>query len=119
MSSVRIFLLKKNEELYGILLDKHLSGIYSKRQNPVGKVLENGAEKFSSCSLEEQVYVLNQILLLSAIGGNTADMRLIGGSGMSGKMLIGQNISKTISSWYLINQSVTGLYESRFDLLHG
>ena len=109
----------KNEELYGILMDKHLNGIYSKRQNPVGKMLEGGAEKFSSCSLEEQVYVLNQILLLSAIGGNTADMRLIGGSGMSGKMLIGQNISKTISSWYLINQSVTGLYESRFDLLHG
>ena len=107
---------EKNIELYDILIEKHKDGIYKKRPNFVGEKLEKGREKYIELSLEEQCKILSEILKLSVIGVTIADLKLIGASSSSGKMLISNNISGC-SEIKLINQSVTGLYENSIDLL--
>ena len=46
----------------------------------------------------------------------TADLSLLGGSKLAGNMAINKNIGGCTSA-YLINQSVTGLFEQKVDLL--
>lgn len=103
-------------QLYDVLLKKHTEGIFGKRINSVGKILMEGRERFIALSLEEQCKILSQILQLSVIGPTTADLVLIGGKGKSGVMLHSNNISKE-RDFCLINQSVTGVYEEKINLL--
>ncbi|MBR1758021.1 MAG: type II CRISPR RNA-guided endonuclease Cas9 [Lachnospiraceae bacterium] len=107
---------EKNFELYQVLKEKHVTGIYSKRPNPVGKKLVSGEHMFLELSLDRQVYVLLQILGLSNIGPTSADLTDIGGSGASGTM----KISNTVNTWgeaYILNQSTTGVFEEKINLL--
>ena len=106
----------KNLELYDILKDKHRNSLYKNRPNPVGEPLNNMREKFREISIENQCLVLLQLLNLSAIGSQPANLTLIGGAVSTGKMQISKNVSDT-EEFVLINQSVTGLTENRIDLL--
>lgn len=53
-------------------------------------------------------------LQLTAILGNESDLQLIGASTHAGKMLISKKIGT--DEIYLINQSPTGLFETKIDL---
>jgi CRISPR-associated endonuclease Csn1 len=106
-----------NVKLYDELMDKHKNGIYSKRPNPVGDMLEKGREKFVNIDIDRQIYVLTQILNLSLICNSaSADLREIGGSSKSGVTLISKKIM-SYSEFKLINCSPTGLYTKEVDLL--
>lgn len=106
----------KNVVLYQILCDKHNSGVYSNRPNPVGEKLRKGIDKFISLEVEEQVTVLLQMLNLTGIvAGGKADLTLIDESKATGLMLIPMKITK-FNEIKLINQSVTGLYSTVIDL---
>lgn len=108
---------EKNEELYQVLLLKHKKGIYAKRPNPVGNKLENGWSSFLQLELKEQCEALVQIIKLSSIGAAAyGDLTLIKESSTCGKMLMSKKIIGA-KELVLINQSVTGLFESRIDLL--
>ena len=78
--------------------------------------LNKSKDKFEALDLLSQCKVLLQILQLSRIGTTMADLRLIGLSANSGKILISKNIAN-IEEFKLINQSVTGLFETSIDLL--
>lgn len=106
----------KNIELYLLLLNKHKNSIYAKRPNPFGEKLAASLEKFKGLALSEQCEVLNQILRLTSIGITCADLTLLGESPNSGKMLMSKNIGKS-KELLLLNQSVTGIFEGRIDLL--
>lgn len=109
--------IEKNIELYDELLNKHKHGIYRKRPNPVGLKLEKGKEKFDELSKEDQIIILLEILKLTKTGKNlAADLKSIGESAETGIMRMNQKISDA-KEIILINQSVTGLYEKRIDLL--
>ncbi len=105
-----------NIEIYEELCKKHKEGIYSKRLNPVINKLEQGKEIFERLSLEDQIKVIIEILKLTAVGITFADLRLINESAQTGVMLINKKISGN-TEFVLINQSITGLYEKRIDLL--
>jgi CRISPR-associated endonuclease Csn1 len=108
---------EENVRLYDELQKKHKLGIYAKRPNPIGDVLENGREKFVGLSTERQVYVLTQILNLSLIcNSSLADLREVGGSAKTGVTLINKKISGH-QEFKLINYSITGMYEKEVDLL--
>lgn len=108
---------EKNEELYQVLLEKHQKGIYAKRPNPVGGKLAEGYDGFKTLELNEQCDVLTQIIKLSSIGAAAyGNLELIGESPKCGKMTLSMKISD-FDELDLINQSVTGLYESHIDLL--
>lgn len=108
---------EKNEELYQVLLEKHQKGIYAKRPNPVGDKLAKGYIRFEELELNEQCEVLAQMIKLSSIGAAAyGDLKLIGEAPKCGVMLMSKKISDA-KEMILINQSVTGLFESHIDLL--
>lgn len=107
---------KQNEKLYMQLSEKFNDGIYAKRPNPVGKKLAAKTEAFCELDLLKQCKVLLQILRLSAVGISEADLTEIGEAAKTGVMLIPKKITAA-KEFLLINQSVTGVYESHIDLL--
>ena len=103
---------ESNLELYDILADKHAYSVYAKRPNAYGERLLAGKEDFIKLTLDRQCEILLQILQLTKIGTNEANLKLIGESEHSGKMLISKNL-KELDRPMMICQSVTGLYEKK------
>ena len=105
----------KNIELYDVLLKKHVNGIYKLRMNAIGGKLESGRDKFIELELDGQCRVLLQMIKISN-SEKSANLVDIGASPSTGVMLINK-VLKNDCSIYLINQSVTGIYEEKVDLL--
>lgn len=108
--------IEKNIELYDVLCRKHQEGIFKRKPTSMGEKLLKGREKFEQLSCLEQGKVLLEILNLTKIGVTQADLVLIGESPNAGKMKINKKISEA-KEFMLVNQSVTGVYENRIDLL--
>lgn len=108
--------VEKNLELYDLLCKKHTANIFKKKPNPMGEKMKIGREVFGQLTAREQGDVLLEILKLTQIGLTSADLSFIGGAAKSGVMLISKRISDA-EEFVLINQSVTGVYENRIDLL--
>ena len=108
--------VSKNEVLYDLLCEKHCTSIYSKRPNPVGEKLKKGKDNFCKLSLNEQIYVLLQILQLSKLSNMGADLTKIGESKKTGSVKINKIISDK-DQVLLIHQSPAGLFEQTVDLL--
>ena len=106
---------EKNLELYEVLMDKHMTGVYAKRPTPVGKKLVLAKDKFANLEINEQCMVLMQILQLSQLTSLVADLRLIGESKNTGKSTINKNVSEA-DEFKLIHQSPSGLFETEIDL---
>ena len=106
----------KNEKLYDVLCEKHLHSIYRLRPNGVGQKLLEGRQKFEEISLLEQVYVILQILQLSQLINNGANLDIIEKGAHAGVATLNKMISEC-NEFKLINQSITGLYENEVDLL--
>ena len=107
---------EENIRLYEQLEEKFSTGIFGKRPTPIGNKLIGNKEKFISLSLEQQCDVLCNILQCSTIGGRFANLELLGEPKSSGVMSINKKINSH-DSIYLINQSITGVYENSIDLL--
>jgi len=103
---------ESNIELYDLLTDKHLNAVYAKRPNAYGQKLEDDRSNFINLKLENQCEAILQILQLTKIGNNETNLKLIGESEHSGKMLISKNLKATDKP-AIICQSVTGLYERK------
>lgn len=108
--------LEKNCQLYRILAEKHTSSIFAKKPTPMGSMLLQGYGLFENLTLEEQCKCLKQILKLTQIGMTEADLSVLGGGKRSGIIKLHKNITN-LDSIYLINQSSTGIFESRINLL--
>ncbi len=105
-----------NLRIYEYLIAKHDNTIYKYRPtNAVNKLVKCKA-KFEEIVLEEQCIVIGQILQLFQCKYLGADLKLIGGGGRTGEIKVSKklNLAKNV---YMINQSVTGLYEQVIDLL--
>lgn len=107
---------ENNLRFYDLLTEKHLNGIYKRRKNPVGKRLLEWRPAFEKLSLENQVFVIRQILQLSSNTNQGADLRLIGGVKGTGVAKISKVIDGN-QEFKLISTSYTGLYSAQTDLL--
>lgn len=108
---------EKNIDIYNMLHDKLKNTIYQYRPNNPIKVLEESYNKFQELTCEEQCYILNEIMWFFRCKPNTvANLGLLGKGKNIGKIALNKIISKYDSA-YIINQSVTGLYEKKIDLL--
>ena len=105
-----------NIKLYDELYSKFTAGIFSIRPNGIADKMNSGKQKFSDLSIEKQVVILAEMLKLTSLGTMTANLTEIGASANSGKMLMNKEISNN-NEVILINQSITGLYETKVDLL--
>lgn len=109
---------EKNIALYNLFLEKLQNNVYGKWLEPVLKTCEKGQEKFKELNELEQCKVLEQILNTFKCNTVTANLTGVGGVKIIGKI----RPTKTLSNGkgttaYLINQSVTGLFEEKVDLL--
>ncbi len=104
-----------NLDLYDMLTDKYRHTLFSKRPGAsnIYNKLQAARERFIGLSLPEQCLVLYQILLLSRIGTNTANMTLVGESANFGIISFSQRLDCEDNRIFLISQSVTGLRESK------
>ena len=103
------------------MLNKFTVGIYGRRPNPIGEKMDSAKNTFTSYTLDNQCNLIYQILQLSKILGFETDLSLLRTNKQSGKPTRegGMQISKKIdntTSMYLINQSPTGLFETKIDL---
>ena len=106
----------ENMILYDEFIEKLEKTIYRFRPANQLNNLKKCKEIFKSLSVEEQCLVLNQIQLLFACKPITADLTLINCSKRAGNMAFSKNISSN-DSVFMINQSITGLFEQKIDLL--
>ncbi len=108
--------MEKNIELYSLLVEKHQKGIYAKRPNPIGEKLQVRFDRFQQLDISQQCEALVQILAASGIGANGTDLSLLKEASNCGVMMMGKKVNE-VGELFLLNQSVTGLFESRIDLL--
>ena len=110
-----------NVKLYDVLVDKLSKKPYAKRPaNPI-ETLQKGREKFVEADVYEQAKCLMQILMVFGRVSGGCDLQLIGGAGKAASMV---NFSSSVSNWKkyysdvrIIDQSASGLFESRSDNL--
>ena len=107
---------KKLNSLYDVLTDK-LKTVYVKRPANQYKILELKREKFvNSNNLYGKMKLLNNIFtLLRCDATNTTDLSFIGAGKNVGSIKINKN-TMCKSKLFLVNQSITGLFENRVKL---
>lgn len=104
---------EKNVELYQCLLEKHTKSIYSNKPNSLGPKLLDKQEAFSKLLLKEQVSALLELLKATqcqnlSVAVKELDLKM--SPNRISNEVIGQD------EFWLINQSVTGIYTSVIDL---
>lgn len=104
--------------IYNELCLKLRNSIYQKRPVHQLETLEQGIDNFKSLeSLKDKAKIINELLVMFRCDAKTGmDLRLIGGSSNSGRMKISKS-TLTSKSLKLINQSVTGLFETEEELV--
>ena len=112
------FTAQQLNDLYDELTEKMKDTIYNKRPANQAKNMEKGKEEFIHMdSLTEKARILNEILnLFRCDATTTANLKLIGGSANAGNIAIGKNTLAS-NTLILVQQSITGVYEKREELL--
>ncbi|MEA4976999.1 MAG: type II CRISPR RNA-guided endonuclease Cas9 [Methanomassiliicoccaceae archaeon] len=105
-----------NNATYDVLMGK-LNGRYAGLLplSTQQKTLMSGREAFMGKDLETQANVLSEILSIFQCNSNKADLREIGGGKNVGALVLNNNVLK-YRSFFMINQSPSGLFETRTDL---
>ena len=108
----------RNIELYDKLNDKMKNSTYQKRPSIINtiKVLDNNKDIFELLSIHEQCKQLKKLLRIFNTTSDGIDLKNIGGSGKTSVLFISKKLSNN-EKVILINQSPTGLFERRIDLL--
>lgn len=106
-----------NLEVFDLFVQK-LRGPLSGKYASISEKVLSGREKFIALMPEEQCVVLEQIMnMLSVSSRRMGDLQLIGLSKNTG-ILYANSTLNPADAVYLVHQSVTGLFETRDDLLH-
>lgn len=108
--------VEKNLSLYDELINKLDYSIYKFRNNNQADNLKKWRNKFKNLSIEDQCFILLQVLLLFQNFNNGINLVLFGGGNSSGTCKKTNNLSN-YEEFKLINQSITGLFENEVDLL--
>lgn len=105
----------RNNLVYEELQNKLSNSKYSNKLSSQVEIFDSGKERFNALSLEEQVEFLEKAVVLFRCVPGSADLKLIGGSSQAGVFYQPMNISAK-SKIYLVNQSITGIFENIIDL---
>ena len=109
----------ENIELFDILVNKMTNTSMEFNLGSIGTKISNRKEIFIYLPIQQQCFVILQILNIIHANVMTGDLKLIKEAGKAGASTTNSKISeiKNIKSVKLINQSVTGLFESEIDLI--
>ena len=101
--------------LYDTFLEKLRSTVYGRRLQAQEKTLSEKRDAFVALRKEEKCIILNEILHLFQCQSGSANLKLIGGPGNAGILLLNSDITKC-QDICIINQSPAGIYEQIMDL---
>ncbi len=108
---------EQNVELYTVLGEKSENKILHKLPGNQSSIIKDGMRKFEKASLDEQVVCLLQLVALYKTGrSGGCDITCIGGAKNAGVVSLSSHISnwkKYFSDVRIIDQSASGLYESK------
>ena len=110
---------EQNIVLYELLIQKMQTKPFRTKYQKIAQILSDGKEKFSNLSVHDQCVILLEILNILHANVRTGALKLIGGVSKSGTLTINSKIekSKTLTSFKLIYQSITGLFEKEIELI--
>ena len=109
---------EQNLKLYDWFIERLKSNAYNQMFTKVIINLEKGRDTYVTLSIQHQSETLLEILKLFQCDGRTSNLQYLS-AGTSAGSLKRSSVISTCDSAYLINQSVTGLYEVKVDLLKG
>lgn len=104
-----------NQNIYKQFMGKFEKTLFSNLPRTLKGCILDNEEKFNLLSIKEQCYILLQ-LCVHFCSGETADLRLLGGTEKTGTYRINKKISGAQEA-VLICQSATGLFQREIDLL--
>lgn len=107
---------EENLRLYDLFVAKLEKTVYNIRLSAQANNLMNAREKFIRLSIENQCKCLKEILNLFTCNKVLADLSIIGLKKNAGVIRTSRTVSNYQSA-HLINQSVTGLFETQRNLL--
>lgn len=110
---------EQNMALYKKLVQKMTETVYKVKYEKLGSKILSAANMFSGLTLTQQCKVLSEILHILHCNAMIGDLVSIGESKNTGVLTINAKISEIqgIESFYIVNQSVTGLFEQKINLL--
>ncbi|MGN0350994.1 MAG: type II CRISPR RNA-guided endonuclease Cas9 [Roseburia sp.] len=113
----KLIITKENNELvYSKFLMKLESHDYSQRKVSIYETLDDGQEKFSQLTVEDQCNVLLQIVIWFGTVCIGVDLSLIGGGNKKGICRMNKRVTNA-TELKLVCSSPTGLLEHTIDLL--
>ena len=101
--------------LYDTFLEKLRTTVYAKRLGTQEKTLSEKKKDFLALGKEDKCIVLNEILHLFQCQSGSANLKLIGGPGSAGILVLNSDITKC-QDICIINQSPAGIHEQIVDL---
>lgn len=110
----------ENIDLFDSLVNKMCNTILKVKYSDMGKKINQKRDVFLSLDLRTQCFVLNEILKILHCNVLMGDLSKIGLAKKSGALTSNSVLTeiKNVKSIYLVNQSVTGLFEKKIDLLN-
>lgn len=110
----------ENIDLFDSLVNKMCNTILKVKYSDMGKKINQKRDVFVSLDLRTQCFVLNEILKILHCNVLMGDLSKIGLAKKSGALTSNSVLTeiKNVKSIYLVNQSVTGLFENKIDLLN-
>lgn len=108
--------VEKNLALYNLFIEKFNMSVYNRIFKNVLDCLVSGESKFKKLSVLNQCRLLMEVMKSFKCDRQTSNLEFIGGAKSAGIVLYGNNLSK-MKKAFLLNQSVTGLFETKIDLL--
>lgn len=104
---------ENNELLFTELINKNKMEYYKNRPGKQDKVFSSeGLERFKKLSLDDQCFIISESLKYFGMGNGMANLELIGGSKKCGTITKGSKIQKGKNSLFIVDKSVTGLFEN-------
>lgn len=112
--------IDENIDLFDSLVNKMCNTILKVKIGDMGAKILNSRDVFLSLDLRTQCFVLNEILKILHCNVLMGDLSKIGLAKKSGALTSNSVLTeiKNVKSIYLVNQSVTGLFEKKIDLLN-
>lgn len=108
---------EENVALYNWFVERLESSVYGKLMPALLANLKSSAETFEKMGILSQGKTLMEILKAFKCDAQNPNLKELCGKGVVGRIEKSSNL-RSFQSAYLINQSPTGLYEYRTDLLH-
>lgn len=110
----------ENIDLFDSLVNKMCNTILKVKYSDMGKKINQKRDVFVSLDLRTQCFVLNEIFKILHCNVLMGDLSKVGLAKKSGALTSNSVLTeiKNVKSIYLVNQSVTGLFENKIDLLN-